>query len=925
VLRARRRECETFDRLLDAVRAGESRTLVVEGEPGVGKTALLDYAVERASDFRVARAAGVQSEMELAFAGLHQLCGPMLDRAQKLPDTQRDALGTAFGLSPGAAPDRFLVGLAVLSLLSEVAEERPLLCVVDDAQWLDRASAQALAFVARRLVAESVGLVFAVREPTEELSGLPELVVQGLGERDAQALLGSVITGPLDERVRDRIVAETHGNPLALLELPRGLSTAELAGGFGLPDALALPGRIEESFRRRLEVLPVQTQRLLLVAAAEPVGEPVLVWQAAERLGIGPDAAAPAIAAGLLELGAHVRFRHPLVRSAVYRAATPQDRRRAHQALAEVTDPALDPDRRAWHRAHAASGPDEDVAAELERSADRAQARGGVAAAAAFLERAAALTLDSAHRAERALAAAQAKHQAGAPGAALALLATAQAGPLDELQRARVDLLRAQIAYASSRGTDAPPLLLRAAKRLEPLDLPLARETYLDAFSAAIFAGRLAGAVSLPEVARAARAAPQPAHPHAADFLLDGQALRITEGFPAGTPRLKRALVAFHREDLPREEGLRWLWLACRAAMDLWDDESWYVLSARQVQLARDAGALSVLPLALTVHAGIHLYSGDFATAEALAEEARGVSAAIGSPEVVYTRLLLDAWRGRTPETSAVIVAGARDAAAHGEGRALGAGEYATAILYNGLGRYGDALTAAQAATEHPEDVAFSTWALVELIEAASRSGKEHLAADALERLSRTTRDSGTDWALGIEAQARALLSEHPGAEDLYVDAIERLGRTRVQTALARAHLLYGEWLRRERRRLDAREHLRTAHEMFTAMGAEGFAERAARELVATGETARKRTVETSDQLTAQEAQIARLAGEGLSNPEIGAQLFISPRTVEYHMHKIFAKLDISSRHQLHDVLGEPDGDGRLARSHPSNGHPHAA
>ena len=492
------------------MRAGRSGALVVRGEPGVGKTALLEYVLERASGCRVARASGVQSEMELVFAGLHQLCAPMLDRLERLPGPQRDALGTAFGLARGVAPDRFLVGLAVLSLLSEVAEERPLVCLVDDAQWLDRASAQALAFVARRLLAESVALVFAARAPGEEreLRGLPELMVEGLGESDARALLGSVLPGPLDERVRDRIVAETRGNPLALLELPRGLTPAELAGGFGLPDAPALSGRIEESFRRQLAALPAATRRLLLVAAAEPVGEPVLLWHAAEQLGVGVEAAGPAAEAGLCEFGARVRFRHPLVRSAVYRAASPEDQRSAHGALAEATDPELDPDRRAWHHAQAAPGPDEEVAAELERSAGRAQARGGLAAAAAFLEQAALLTPGSARRTERALAAAQAKHQAGAPDAALELLATAEAGPLDELQRARVDLLRAQIAFAVRRGSDAPPLLLKAAKRLEPLDLTLARETYLEALSAAIFAGRLATGGGVLEAAEAARAAP---------------------------------------------------------------------------------------------------------------------------------------------------------------------------------------------------------------------------------------------------------------------------------------------------------------------------------------------------------------------------------------------------------------------------------
>ena len=489
----RRRERGVFDRFIEAVRAGESRVLVVRGDPGVGKTVLLDYLVSRAPGCRVARAVGVQSEMELAFAGLHQLCAPMLDHLEAIPVPQREALRTAFGLSAGPPPDRFLVGLATLSLLSEVAGQRPLICVIDDEQWLDHASAQALGFVARRLAAESVGLVFAARVPGEELAGLPELAVEGLGEGDARALLDSALSGPLDEQVRDQIVAETQGNPLALLELPRGLTLAELAGGFGLPGAAPLSGRIEESFRRQLDALPPEARRLVQLAAAEPSGDPMLVGRAAGRLGIPLQAGAAAADAGLAEFGVRVRFRHPLLRSAAYRSASAADRQAVHGALAEVTDPVADPDRRAWHRAQAVAGPDEEVAAELEHSAGRAQARGGLAAAAAFLERSVLLTVDPARYAERTLAAAQANLQAGAFDKAVELLASAEAGTLDEFASARVDLLRGQIAFASGLGSDAPPLLLKAAKRLEPLSLELARETYLSAWMAALFAGRFAG------------------------------------------------------------------------------------------------------------------------------------------------------------------------------------------------------------------------------------------------------------------------------------------------------------------------------------------------------------------------------------------------------------------------------------------------
>ncbi len=905
MLQGRRTECAALDRLLEAARGGHSGVLVVRGEAGVGKSALLEYAREAASEFRVTQAAGVESEMELPFAGLHQLCATLLDRLDRLPPPQRDALGTAFGLTSGTRPDRFLVGLASLSLLSDAVDQEPLLCLIDDAQWLDQSSAQVLAFVARRLKAESIALFFAEREPDEldALAGLPELRLEGLSDVHARELLGSVVSGPLDERVAERIVAETHGNPLALLELPHGSSPVDLAGGFALTAALPLPSRIEESFRKRVERLPAESRRLLLVAAAEPIGDPALLWRAAERLELGPEAAAPAEAAGLLTLGVRVTFRHPLLRSAIYRAASPEERRSAHRALAAATDPKIDPDRRAWHRAQATLAPDEEVAAELERSADRARARGGLAAAAAFLERSAALTPDPSLRARRELTAAQAKHEAGAPTAALKLLAAADEGPLDELQRARLERLRAQLAFALRRGSDAPPLLLAAAKRLEPLDAGLARETFLEALAAAIFAGRLGGGRGVLEVAEAARAAPPAPQPaRTIDLLLDGLANRFTDGYAAGVLPLRQALDAVSRDEGHSEDDIHWLWLACRIAPDLWEDETWHELATRQLQLARDAGALSVLPLAATYRAGVHVHAGEFAAAAALIEEADAITEATGNAPLGYTSLVLAAWRGREAEALELIEASREDAAGRGEGRAITLAEYATAVLYNGLGRYREALAAAQRASEH-DDLGLFGWALIELVEAAARDREPQLAADALELLSERTGLTGTDWALGIEARSHALLDEGQGAEDLYVEATERLGRCRIKVHLARAHLLYGEWLRRQNRRIDARESLRTAHELFSTMGAEAFAERAARELLATGETARKRTADTRGQLTAQETQIAELAREGHSNPEIGAQLFISPRTVEYHLHKVFTKLEISSRNELQRVL----------------------
>jgi DNA-binding CsgD family transcriptional regulator len=912
-LLGRRGECDALDQLLARLRTGRSPVLVLRGEAGVGKTALLEYLVDEASGCRIVRAAGAEAEMELAYAGLQQLCAPMLDHLEALPGPQREALSTAFGLSAGEPPDRFFVGLAVLSLCAEAARHTPLLCVVDDAQWLDRASAQALAFVARRLQAESVAVVIAIREigDESEMPGLPDITVRGLSETDAHALLESAIHVQLDDRVRDRIVAETRGNPLALLELPRAMTPAELAGGYGLPESMPVASRIEQGFRRRLESLPPQTRRLLLTAAAEPVGDAALVWRAAERLGIGVEAAAAASAAGLLEIDGRVRFRHPLVRSAAYRASALPDRQEVHRALADATDPDHDPDRRAWHRAHATDTPDEDVAAELERSASRAAARGGIAAAAAFLERAAELTPDPASRGARALAAAQAKFESAAPEASLELLAVAELCPLEELERARLERLRARIAFARTRGRDAPALLLDAARRLEPLDAAMARETHLEAMVAAMFAGRLGdgpGVRKAAEAAQAGPAAPQP--PGAIDLLLDGLATRFTEGYSAGVPPLRKALAAFRDGNGSTARDQRWLWLACRLAQDLWDDELWYALATRGVRVARETGMLSVLPNAVTYRAALYVHAGAFAAASSLIEEADAITRATEMAPLKYAAFMLAAWRGHEAEALALIEAGRIEATARGEGMGLSVSDWITALLFNGLARYEEAHAAAERACAH-DDVTISAWALVELIEAGVRSGATDTTAAALDRLTGRTQASGTDWALGVLARSRALVSEGNVTEAHHREAIERLERTRIRVELARARLLYGEWLRREQRRVDAREQLRAAHEMFSAMGADGFAERARVELLATGETVRKRTVETRDELTAQEAQIARLARDGRTNPEIGAQLYISPRTVEWHLRNVFTKLGIRSRRDLHDAL--PDEPSAIA------------
>jgi DNA-binding CsgD family transcriptional regulator len=898
-----------LDGLLGVLRSGRGAALVVRGEAGVGKSAMLEYVAGAAADMRVARVSGVESEMELAFAGLHQLCAPLLDRVERLPPPQRGALEVVLGQRAGGAPDRFLVGLAALTLLSEAGRERPLLCVVDDAQWLDQASAQALAFAARRLLAEPVGLIFAAREPTDQFAGLAELEVRGLADQDARALLGSVVRFRLDERVRDRILAETGGNPLALLELPHGLSPAQLAGGFGLAGTQTVPARVEQGFRQRLAGLPAETRSLMLVAAAEPAGDTIVVLRAAERLGIPAPAEAAASADGLLTIGTGVRFRHPLVRSAVYSSASPQERRAAHRALAEVTDRDRDPDRRVWHLAAAAPGLDEEVAAELERSAGQAQARGGMAAAAAFLHRSVELTAEPARRAERALVAAQASVMAGAFAAAAELVTVAAAGPLDELQQARADLLRGQIAFASGAVGDAAALLAKAARRLESLDAALARQTYLDAWLAAMVAGQFAGAGELYEVARAARSAPPPADvPRPSDLLLDGLAVLVTEGRAQAAPVLRRAARIFAEDDITMEERLRWGSVATIAAITVWDEEYWHTIEVRQLQSCREAGLLAQLVLYVNSMAIHTAWRGDFAAAASLVAEAEAIAAATGTRFAPYGAVLLAGLRGAEAAAGQLIEAAAEDARAAGQGVGIQWSQLVSAILHNGLGRYETALAEAQhASEEQAPELYISMWALPELIEAASRTGQTQQATDALGRLAEATSVSRSDWALGMYARCRALLRDGQDAEDSYLEAVDRLSRTGFRTELARAHLLYGEWLRRQGQRTDARAQLNTAYDMFTAIGMEAFVERARQELAATGETVRKRTTAgTPDQLTPQEAQIAQLARSGLSNPEIAAQLFLSARTVEWHLRKVFTKLDISSRRQLHQAL--PDG-----------------
>lgn len=908
-LLGRRAERDALDELLARAKQGSSGALVMSGEAGIGKTALLEHARTHAhsSGFRVESLSGAEAESQFAFAALHQLCSPLIDRVDALPEPQRDALEVAFGLRDGPAPDWFLVGLATLNLLAEVAEESPLLCLIDDAQWLDQASAQILAFVARRLSAERLALVFALRDQAKEapaaFSGLPELRLRALGDRDARALLADTLRSPLDDRVRERILAESRGNPLALLELPLGAQPGFSAGGFALPDGESIPRRIEDSFQRRSVGLPVDTQRLLLVAAAEPTGDTALLWRALAHLGIERSAVGPAEAAGLLEVDNLVRFRHPMVRSAIYRKATAPDLRETHSALAAATDPDLDPDRHAWHRAQAVFGTDDDAAAQLERSADRARARGGLAASAAFLEYAARLTPDAARRAGRSLEAAFAVYETGAADAAAELLTSAEAGPLDALQQARSALLRARIAFSRARDSVGLGMLLDAANGLAALNPELSRETYLDALDAAIITGGLHSGLDLRQVAEAARSAPAPSGaPRPPDLLLDGLVMTFTDGYAQGAPRLQRALAAFCGEDPEMDaasdaEMRRWGWLASRTAMALFDDERLLALTSRHTRAALDAGALVTLPSALLVQSVMLVLFGEFSQAA----EQTVVGSSTTSVGLLHAQLILAAWRGQPDETGRVHAALAQEGDLREHRTEESLAQYAMAVLHNGAGAYDVSRQAAVRAFESYE-LAHSNLAHSELIEAASRSGEPESAAAALDELRRRADASGTPWALGLSARSQALVSDGAVAEAHYQEAIAQLSRCRVVAHLARTHLVYGEWLRREGRRQDAREQLRTAHRLLSEMGADAFAGRAARELAATGEHARKRSARLTDELTAHELHIARLVATGATSREVGAQLFLSPRTIEAHLRNIYRKLGISSRRQLRQL-----------------------
>ncbi|MCR2793179.1 AAA family ATPase [Microbacterium sp. zg.Y625] len=903
----RHAECEALDRALADAHAGRSRALYARGEAGIGKTSLLDYARTAADalGFRVESATGMESESQFAYAALHQLCAPLLEYDATMAGPQRDALAIAFGTKTGPVPDRFLVGLAVLNLLAEAAEERPLLCLVDDAQWLDRASAEVIAFAARRVSAERLALVVAGRDSDDDasaaFSGMPVLTVAALGEADARELLAAETATLIDASVRERVIAEARGNPLALLELPRSVGPATLASGFDVHDRPDVPQHLEQAFRQRSTALPSETQRVLLLAAAEPTGDVALLFRALSRLGIEGSGAAAAETAGLFTIDSKVRFRHPLVRSAIYSAAVPAERRQAHEALAAATDPRIDPDRRAWHRGQAVLGPDEDVAVELERAGERALARGGMAAAAALFQRAAQLTPDPALRTQRAMTALQAKHEAGAADEALKLLALAAQGPLSPLQSARLTLYRAHITFYLVHSDDVPVMFLDAAHALAPLDPAVSREAFLLALNTAVIAGG-----DVRGVAEAARAAPRPPEqPRPLDLLLDGLVTVYTEGYVAGVDTLRRAVTSLRDEELSRDvyrgtDSDRWLWLASRTAVALFENDLMYDLAARKVTIARTAGAVATLYVALIALSAAHALRGELSRAAELLAESTAIARATDAVPLPHGELFLAAWRGWESDLPELHrrSAGAADKNA---GTEVAVANYASAVFHNATGSFATAMTAAQRAVES-DDFSVQSVALPELVEAAARAGHAQAAREAHAQLVARAHASGTPWALGLAARSRALITPGGAAEDDYREAIERLGESRLTGHLARAHLLYGEWLRREGRRREAREELRTAHDMLTDMGAVGFAERAAKELRATGEHPRARNAPPSTALTEHELQIARAVATGATSREVAAMLFLSPRTIEAHLRTIFRKLGVTSRRQLREL-----------------------
>jgi len=907
LLLGRHVECRRIDQLLAEAKAGRSGTLVVRGAAGIGKTALLEsvHATAEESGFRVETATGFEAETHFAYAGLHQICTPLLDHMPALPEPQQRALGVALGLDAGSAPNKFLVSLAALGLFSEAADRSGLLCLVDDAQWLDSASMDALAFVARRIEAERLAMVFGVRDGemrSTVLAGLPELRLNGLSDSDARLLLDAVVSAPIDHDVRERIIAEAHGNPLALVELPFDNPRTRLASGLSQPDLPDVSSRVQTEYRDRADGLPEESRLLLLLAAADPTGDPLLLRRAVDHSGIRPESAAPAESAGLIEIGTRVRFRHPLARSAIYRGADPADRRRAHAALAAVTDPTSDPDRRAWHDAQATAGADERVAGELERSATRARARGGYAAAGSFLLRSMQLTPEPATRARRALDAAHATHEAGDSETALELLATTDAGPIDAFHRARSALLRARISFQLTRHPQVPEMLLRAAGDMAPFDPDLAHETHLHALDAAL----VIGGPTAHRVAAAALEDPSLEHARRPlDRLLFALSATMIRGFDEGVPQLRDALESMAGGDpsnpqLPRGYPSS-LWLAARSAVGILNDDLAFRLAEAHVRSARASGALVGLADALNFHANILALGGELTRAGELARTSIAITESAGWVPMRHAATIVSAWRGDAATVSRLRELTLQDPGNPPEGAEVALAAYATAVVSNARGDYESAKQAAEIVCACVA-LSLSSVGQAEMIEASVRAGDARSAARALEELSRRARACETPWALGLEARSRALTISDATAEPYYRAAVEHLEASRLTGEAARAHLVFGEWLRREGRRQEARGELQVAHDLLSRIGADAFAARAAKELVATGEHPRRRTKQAADELTPQELQVARHVATGATSREVGAHLFLSPRTIEAHLRSIYRKLGITSRRDLRKI-----------------------
>jgi len=904
-------DCRALDDLVEAVRGGLSRSLVIVGEPGIGKTRLLEYTAEAADGVRVVSIAGVESELRLGFAALHRMLVPFADRIGVLPVPQRDALGSAFGLAAGPPADRFLVGLGVLTLLAGVAAEQPLIWLVDDAQWLDRESLEVLGFVGRRLHADRIGLLFGTREASPELTaldGLPTRYLSGLEPAAARALLATTVSGSLNARVAARIVTETGGNPLALLELARQLTPDQLAGRSPLPQRMPVGRRLQGHFLRQVKMLPPATGSVLLLASAVSRDDPAVLWRAAALLDLGPGAADPAVAQNIISVHPRVAFRHPLIRSAVYEGARSGDRVRVHDALARIARQDGDLDQAAWHRAAATVVADEDVAADLERSAARAGQRGGYAARAAFLARAAELTPDTAKRAVRLFAAAQAHLAAG--DAALAEASLDHAAPwLPAGLHGAAQRLRASVAVFFSRHKDAPVLLLDTVAAVDPPDVPLIRELLFEAMQAALVARQHTTGTTPVDVAHAALQAPRdPAQVvTATGLLLDGFATRIAVGYPPAVPVLRAAVAALFTGEQPAPADLPATILGWFAADDLWDDGGRRAMLKRAEDLQRRHGALGALRITLAGLTTGEVWAGRPDQAEASYLEAAEISSSIGVPTPATTGVLLElrAWQGREQESRAL----AEMTAQWGQQRGAAILEVfalmGLTVLELGLGRYAEALIWGLRIYDD-DPPGFGNRVLPEIVEAGARGGDHSAAHTALSRLADRATASGTPWALGMLARSRALLAHDADAETSYRAAIGHLTGTAVRTELARAHLLYGEWLRRQRRRNDARAQLRTACDMFDAMGAAAFARRTRAELLAAGDRPRQPAQRPGPDLTPQEMQVSDLAAAGASNAQIATHLFVTTSTVEYHLTKVFRKLGITSRRQLAAALTAP-------------------